>query len=70
VTDPQGHAAATSLVTAGTVLLGSVLLAAGCASDPALATASDEYLAIAQPAWTCRRPIPADRGIPAVNCNY
>jgi hypothetical protein len=50
VADPQGHAAATSLVTAGTVLLGSVLLAAGCTRGPALATASDKYLAIAQPA--------------------
>jgi hypothetical protein len=47
VTDPQGHAAATSLVTAGTVLLGSVLLAAGCARSPTLAAT---YLAIAQPA--------------------
>jgi hypothetical protein len=47
VTDLPGHAAATSLVTAGTVLLGSVLLAAGCARGPALAAT---YLAIAQPA--------------------
>ena len=45
--DPQGHAAATSLVTAGTVLLGSVLLAAGCARGP---TSAATYLAIAQPA--------------------
>ena len=50
MTDPQGHAAVTSLVTAGTVLAGSVLLAAGCASSPAPATAPAQYLAIAQPA--------------------
>ena len=41
MTDMQGHAAATSLVSAGTVLLGTVLLAAGCASSatPAQTTA-------------------------------
>jgi hypothetical protein len=37
VTDPQGHAAATSLVTAGTVLLGSLLLAAAQADPRAVA---------------------------------
>ena len=31
--DKQGHAAVTSLVTAGSVLLGTALLAAGCASS-------------------------------------
>ena len=33
MTDKQGHAAVTSLVTAGSVLLGFALLAAGCASS-------------------------------------
>jgi hypothetical protein len=40
VTDPQGHAAATSLVTAGTVLLGSVLLAAAQADLRAVAASA------------------------------
>jgi hypothetical protein len=42
VTDKQGHTAMTSLVTAGSVLLGTPLLAAGCASSrpPAQSPAS------------------------------
>jgi len=42
VTDKQGRAAVTSLVTAGSVLLGTALLAAGCASSepPARSPAS------------------------------
>jgi hypothetical protein len=42
VTDKQGRAAGTSLVTAGSVLLGTALLAAGCASSgpPALSPVS------------------------------
>ena len=42
MTDKQGRAAVTSLVTAGSVLLGSALLAAGCASTapPARSLAS------------------------------
>jgi hypothetical protein len=66
VTDKQGRAAGTSLVTAGSVLLGSALLAAGCASSapPAPGPASQSptattteltataarYMAIARPA--------------------
>jgi DNA-binding GntR family transcriptional regulator len=61
VTDKQGRAAGTSLVTAGSVLLGSALLAAGCASGapPAHGTAGTtaeltamaaRYMAIARPA--------------------
>jgi len=66
VTDKQGRAAGTSLVTAGSVLLGSALLAAGCASSapPARSPASQSlaattaeltamsarYMAIARPA--------------------
>ena len=49
MTETQGHAAATSLVTAGTVLLGTVLLAAGCASSATPGMAG-QYMAIAQPA--------------------
>jgi DNA-binding GntR family transcriptional regulator len=49
VTETQGHAAATSLVTAGTVLLGTVLLAAGCASSATPGMAG-KYMANAQPA--------------------
>ena len=42
MTDKQGHAAVTSLVTAGSVLVGSALLAVGCASSvpPARSPAS------------------------------
>ena len=66
MTDKQGRAAGTSLVTAGSVLLGSALLVAGCASSappargpasqsPAATTAeltamAARYMAIARPA--------------------
>ena len=58
MTDKQGRAAVTSLVTAGSVLFGSALLAAGCASSgpPAQSPVSRDtamaarYMAIARPA--------------------
>jgi DNA-binding GntR family transcriptional regulator len=59
VTDKQGRAAVASLVTAGSLLLGTALLAAGCASSgpPATAATTAEltamaarYMAIARPA--------------------
>jgi hypothetical protein len=59
VTDKQGRAAVASLVTAGSLLLGTALLAAGCASSGPPATAATtakltamaaRYMAIARPA--------------------
>jgi hypothetical protein len=56
VTDKQGRAAVASLVTGGSVLLGTALLAAGCASSgpPApragLTAMGARYMAIARPA--------------------
>jgi hypothetical protein len=55
VTGMQDRASVASLVAAGSVLLGSILLAAGCAGSPAQTTAplkamAGTYMAIAQPA--------------------
>jgi len=58
VTDKQGRAAGTSLFTAGSLLLGTVLLATGCASSgpPAMAATTAEFTAMAARYMAIARP--------------
>jgi hypothetical protein len=60
VTDMQERAAVASLVAAGSVLLGSALLAAGCASSPAPHDATSRSPAVGSPAASRTGPTAAE----------